>query len=135
MGFAIDRRRVLSLMSSALAATAVFGTNSASAAALVSAFAQSVAAAAQGDDALADFYRNRNYATLWTGDVDIERRHSLIAAFDAAPAHGLPAARYSSEALHAQFASVQTEGDVGRLEVAMSAAYLAYVRARGLALG
>ena len=128
MAFAIDRRRVLHLMTSALAAGAVLQTGPAYAAGLISAFAQALSAAAQDDETLAAFYRNRNYATLWTGPADEARRHSLFAALDSAGGHGLPVGRYDAAGLRELFASAQTEGDLGRLELAMSRAYLAYAR-------
>ena len=128
MTFAVDRRRALFLMTSALTVGAGLAATPGWAGALISAFAQAVSAASQDDEALAAFYRNRNYATLWTGDADVARRHSLFAAFETVHAHGLPAARYDAAALRDLFAAAQTEGDLGRLEVAVSRAYLAFVR-------
>lgn len=94
----------------------------------VSSFVQSVAGAAQPDPAVAAFYRDRIYATLWTGPGDAQRRAALLAALADAPAHGLPATRYDAHALTAAFRNAVTEGDRGRLEVAMTAAFLAYAR-------
>ena len=126
MTFEIDRRRVLHLMTSALAAGSFLPAMPAFAAGLISAFDQALAAAAQDDAALAAFYRDRNYATLWTGEADVARRQALLAAFEGASAHGLPVARYDVAALRDLFAAAQTEGDLGRLELAMSRAYLAF---------
>ena len=128
MSFAINRRGALHLMTSGLVAGAGFAASPAWAGALISAFAQALSAAAQDNEALAAFYRDRNYATLWTGTGDVARRHSLFTALETAAAHGLPVARYNGTALRAQFAAVQTEGDIGRLEVAVSQAYLDFVR-------
>ena len=128
MAFAYDRRRVLQLMTSAIAAATVLRAVPATAAGLISPFAQALAAAAREDAALAGFYRDRNYATVWTGAGDVARRLSLFTALETAPAHGLPVARYDTTALRDLIAAVQTEGDLGRLEVAMSRAYLAFVR-------
>ncbi len=128
MTFAIDRRRMLTLMTSAMAAGAVFGANPARAAGLISAYAQALSAAAEDDAVLAGFYQDRNYVTVWTGDADVERRQALFAAFETAPAHGLPAERYDAAALRQKFTTAETEGDLGRLEVAMSRAYLSFVR-------
>ena len=128
MTFAIDRRGVLGLMTSALATGAVFLAMPASAAGLISAFAQALAAAAQDDETLAGFYRDRNYATLWTGPSDDARRRSLFAALDTAAAHGLPVARYDAAGLRRMFAAADTEGDLGRLELAASRALLAFAR-------
>ena len=73
MSFAINRRGALHLMTSGLAAGAGFAANPAWAGALISAFAQALSAAAQDNEALAAFYRDRNYATLWTGTGDVAR--------------------------------------------------------------
>ena len=128
MTFAMDRRLALRLMTSALAAAAVMGTTPAVAAGLMSAFTQSLAEAAADDAVIAGFYRDHAYATLWTGPADADRRQVLLEAFDTAPAHGLPVQRYDAAQLRAHFAAAQTEGDLGRLEVEMSRAYLAYAR-------
>lgn len=125
MTFSIDRRDMLKLAGSAMAAGFALP---AAAAGLVSSFAQALSAAAQDDAVLADFYRSRNYATLWTSPADAARRQALIAALETAGAHGLPVARYDAAALRAAFASAQTEGDLGRLELAVSRAYLDFVR-------
>ncbi len=128
MTFAMDRRTALRLMTSTLAAAAVLGATPSLAAGVMSAFVQSLAEAATDDAAIATFYRDHDYATLWTGPGDAERRQVLLDAFDMAPAHALPVERYAPAQIRALFAAAQTEGDLGRLEVAMSRAYLAYVR-------
>ena len=89
-------------------------------------FNQAVAAAASGTDAMAAFYAQRSYAPLWTGPADSARRHTLLAALDQVGAHGMPVSRYDAQALRRGFAGVVTEGDRGRLEVAMTQAFLAY---------
>lgn len=89
-------------------------------------YAQAVAVALTEDAMLADYYRARNYATLWTGAEDAARRAALFAALDGASAHGLPVARYDAAALRAAFAAAVTEGDRGRLEVRMTRAFLDY---------
>ena len=128
MSFAVNRRRALFMLTSAATIGAGLAATPGWAGALVSAFAQAVSAAAQDDEGLSAFYSTHNYATLWTGAGDVARRHSLMAALETAPAHGLPVARYDAAALRDLFAAARTEGDVGRLEVAMSKAYLAFVR-------
>jgi murein L,D-transpeptidase YcbB/YkuD len=89
-------------------------------------FVQSLASAAAEDDAVAAYYAARGYRTLWTGPEDAARRALVLAAFATAADHGLPVSRYDAGALAARFASAQTEGDRGRLEVAMTRAYLAF---------
>ena len=90
------------------------------------AFAQALAADVSGSESLAAFYKTTGYEDLWTGPDDGARRLSLFSAIDQADIHGLPVARYDAAALRAAFAAVQTEGDRGRLEAAMSLAYLQY---------
>ncbi|MCB6177044.1 L,D-transpeptidase family protein [Rhodobacter sp. Har01] len=92
------------------------------------AFAQSLAASAADEAAVADWYRQTAYDTLWTGAEDADRRAALFAALDTAADHGLPPARYDAAGLRAGFAAAETEGDLGRLEVAMTRAYLAWAR-------
>ena len=89
-------------------------------------FTQAVAEAASAGEAMAAFYAARHHAPVWTGPGDAERRQVLLAALDGAALHGLPVARYDAQALRRAFAAVVTEGDRGRLEVAMTRAYLAY---------
>ncbi len=93
-----------------------------------SSFTRSVAEAAASEDAVAAFYRSRSYVPLWTGPEDSARRSALLAALDDASVHGLPTGRYDREGLIHAFRSAVTEGDRGRLEVAMTTAYLAYAR-------
>ena len=124
----MDRRAALRLMTTALAATSVLRAGAAAAEDLLSAFTQSLAKAAADHPVLAGFYRDRAYATLWTGAADAGRREVVLNAFDTAALHGLPVARYDAAALRHQFEAVQTEGELGRLEVAMSVACLAFVR-------
>ncbi|MCX7288847.1 MAG: L,D-transpeptidase family protein [Rhodobacterales bacterium] len=90
------------------------------------AFPQALAAAASEDVAIADWYRTTGYQTLWTGAADEARRAALLAAISRAPDHGLPVGRYDAKALIAAFRAATTEGDRGRVEVAMSKAYLAW---------
>lgn len=92
------------------------------------AFRQAITEAAADDAAIAGFYGERGYAAFWTGPADAPRRAALMAALAGAAAHGLPAARYDAEGLVAAFADARTEGDRGRIEVAMTRAFLDYAR-------
>ena len=123
-----NRRTVLRGMTSALAFGAVWQAGVVSASTLPSAFMQALVAEAGADVTLAGFYRDRAYQSLWTGVDDAPRRAVLLGAFEAAPDHGLPAPRYNAAVLRQAFQTAQTEGDLGRLEVAMSRALLAYAR-------
>ena len=112
------------VLGTALAIGAFWPTGQALAGDQPSAFAQSLAAAASTDEAIAAWYRANGYDTLWTGDDDIARRAALFAALETAHDHGLPASRYDLAGLKAAFGAVQTEGDRGRLELRMTEAYL-----------
>ena len=58
--------------------------------ALTSSFTRSVAEAAAADDAIAAFYRLRDYQTIWTGPADATRREAFLTALAGASAQGLP---------------------------------------------
>ncbi len=92
------------------------------------AFVQALAADISEDTALSDFYRARDYAPVWTGAADSARRSALVNVLARAGDHGLPVARYDAGALVAAARDAVTEGDRGRLEAAMSRAFLAYAR-------
>lgn len=92
----------------------------------LSGYAQAVTEAATTDPALTAFYAA--HGPIWTGAADAERRAAFLTALAQAPLHGLPAKRYGAEGLAARFASIRSERDRGLLEVAMSAAFLSYVR-------
>lgn len=92
------------------------------------AFRQGLAEAAANDEVIAAFYRDRAYAPFWTDAAAADRRAALLSALAGAGAHGLPVARYDAQALIAAFAGARTEGDRGRLEVAMTRAFLDYAR-------
>ncbi len=88
------------------------------------AMTQSLAEATQGNEILRNFYQARKYQPLWTDDA--LRLSALMAALDGASAHGLPTARYDAAALRATAQAARIEGDLARLDVALSAAYLSY---------
>lgn len=96
----------------------------------VTAFKQAVAEAAARDADIATFYRDAGYAPIWTGDDgdDRKRLREFMSAVDLADAHGLPAGRYSPEAIEAALRSVRTERDRGRVEVELSRMFLQYAR-------
>jgi murein L,D-transpeptidase YcbB/YkuD len=89
-------------------------------------FTQSLAATAAKDEAVAEWYRQTNYETLWTGPEDAGRRAALLSAIATAADHGLPVPRYDARALTAALQAAETEGDRGRVEVEMTRAYLAW---------
>ena len=93
-------------------------------------FVQTIAVEASDDEAVAAFYRESGYRTLWTGesDQDTQRRAVLLAALARAGDHGLPVARYNVAKLTAQLTTARTEGDRARAEVALTRAFLDYAR-------
>jgi murein L,D-transpeptidase YcbB/YkuD len=92
------------------------------------AFAAAIAEAAAEDEVVATFFRDRGYESFWTAPDAAPRRAALMGALDGAALHGLPAARYGAEDLRAAARAALTEGDRGRLEVALTRAFLAYAR-------
>ncbi|MEZ5911994.1 MAG: L,D-transpeptidase family protein [Paracoccaceae bacterium] len=92
----------------------------------VTPFAQSLAEAAADDADVAAFYRERDYAPLWTTAADSERRAAFLTALENAGGHGLPVSRYEAPVLRQAFLDARSEGDRGRLEVQLSKAFLQY---------
>lgn len=92
----------------------------------VGTFASVIALAVADDAAVSGFYRDHDYATLWTGAADATRRAALFAALDNANDHGLPASRYDAAGLRARFAHVTSEAQRARLELAVTRVFLTY---------
>lgn len=88
------------------------------------AFDRALAIAAADTPAIAEWYRDSDYAPLWTGPDDAARRADLLDALSGAGDHGLPPARYGRDRIVADLRAARTEGDRARLEVAMTRAYL-----------
>lgn len=94
----------------------------------VTAFKQAVAEASARDDALAQFYRGREFEGLWTGAENRNRRNALMAAFEDASIHGLPEGRYDPQAVMQEMRAASTEAEKGRMEVKLSRLFLSYAR-------
>lgn len=92
------------------------------------AFVQSLAGAAAEDAVIAEWYRTTGYEPLWTGADDADRRRALLSAIASAADHGLPVVRYDAKALTAEILAANSEGDRGRVELALTRAYLAWAR-------
>ena len=92
----------------------------------VSPFRQAVAEAAAGDPILSGFYRDHDYAPVWTSSADAVRRAALFIALDHAGDHGLPVRKYGADQLRQGFERMTSERQRGRLEVALSRAFLDY---------
>lgn len=93
---------------------------------LPSPFVQVLAGAAAQDDAIAQFYLDRDYRPLWTTPDAAPRLSALFAALDGASLHGLPVARYDAGLLRDRLRAAETEGDRARLEVDLTQAFLRY---------
>lgn len=122
---AVRAPRLRPLLLSVVLAVAPMGS---AALAQATSFTQSLAASASADEAIAAWYRKTGYETLWTGAEDAERRGAFLAAIATAADHGLPVQRYDAVALTQALRAAETEGDRGRIEVAMTRAYLAWAR-------
>ena len=94
------------------------------------AFRQAVAEGAARDEALAEFYRAREFDGIWTGtaEQDRNRRNALLAAFANAGDHGLPASVYDPETLIVRLQTATTPAEKGAMEVEMSRLFLSYAR-------
>lgn len=93
---------------------------------LPSPFVQVLAAEVSTDDAVAAFYRARDYDPIWTAEDSVQRRAALFAALSRAGDHALPVTRYDVAALTEALASARTEGDRARAEMMLTRAYLDY---------
>ena len=100
------------------------------AAAQVTAFRQAVAENAARDEALAEFYRARDFEGIWTGTTsrDRARRNALLGAFADAGDHGLPTADYDPDRIMAPLATADTADEKGAMEVYLSQLFLQYAR-------
>ena len=94
------------------------------------AYMQAVAEASVGEEAIGAFYRDQDYAPLWTGEGEVfrTRRAALIDALRSVGIHGLPEGRYDVPALIRELESARTTRDLGRLEVDLSRVFLRYAR-------
>jgi murein L,D-transpeptidase YcbB/YkuD len=90
------------------------------------AFRQALAEAAAADPTLAAFYRDRDYQPIWTSGGDAGRRAAFFAALNRAGDHALPVARYDEAGLKERLQTVASERQRGRLEAAVSTAFLTY---------
>ena len=90
------------------------------------AYRQAVAAELASSPALAEFYRERDYAPIWTSAADVDRRAALFRALTMARGHGLPPQRYDAEGLKAAFRSLASERQRGRVEARVTKAFISY---------
>jgi murein L,D-transpeptidase YcbB/YkuD len=99
-------------------------------AAKITPFKQGVAEAAGENRDLAEFYRETDYAPLWTGTdaLSTARRAALLRALEDAGLHGLPGGRYDLSGLETRLQSATSSRALGQLEVEMSTLFLQYAR-------
>ncbi len=92
------------------------------------AFRQALAEGVAANPALAAFYRETDFAPIWTGAEHAARRTALVTALATAADHGLPARRYDLPGLLEVFKAVESERDRGLAEARASLAFVQYAR-------
>ena len=130
MSFTQQRARNGFVKTTVLAIFTLFFVQLSPVQAQVTAFMQSVAEASARDEALAGFYKANGYKPIWTGtgSKDRSRRAALLKALASADDHGLPQKAYDTDFLQANLRSVQSERDLGKIEVELSRLFLEYAR-------
>ncbi|MBT9383782.1 L,D-transpeptidase family protein [Pseudooceanicola sp. CBS1P-1] len=94
-------------------------------------FRQGVAMAlADVDSGIADYYRSRDFAPVWTGEGPAydARRSALLEAVRMMPENGLPASLYTVEGLVSQMRAATSGQARGRLDVELSATFIRIAR-------
>lgn len=89
-------------------------------------FRQALAEGASFDSGVSAFYRERDFAPVWTGAEHADRRAALINALTRAGDHGLPAAKYDLPGLVAAFEAVESERDRALLEARITKVFLSF---------
>ncbi len=92
------------------------------------AFQQALAEGVAQNAALRAFYRDTDFAPLWTGAEHAARRSALVSALAQAAEHGLPAQRYDLPGLLAAFQAVESERDRGLAEARASLTFVKFAR-------
>jgi len=130
MAFSASLTRHLPNLIAGLALMFVALTTASPAAAQVTAFKQALAEAAAADEDIAAFYRENDYAAIWTGagEDHRDRRAELMRAISGAEAHGLPISRYNPDAVMNMLRAVKNPRDRGAAEVELSKVFLKYAR-------
>lgn len=123
-----SRRMQSAVLAAVLGLSAGHWGMPAAAAPQVTAYKLSLAEKVADDPAVARFYRQRDFAPVWTGDEGAERRAAFLAALAKAVDHGLPQARYDPQALISDFHSVQSGDARGALEARMSRVFVRYAQ-------
>lgn len=89
-------------------------------------YRQSVAVAAVDDADLTRFYRENDYAPIWTDGSEIAKRRlqALFHAIAMAEYHGLPLERYQADRLRARISAIGNIEESGAVDVAISRTFL-----------
>ncbi len=97
-------------------------------AAAFSAERQAIAEMSAQNDALASFYRDRDFAPLWTGEGEAftARRFALMEALEQAGNHGLPTGEYDANELRAAFGNAASAHQRGQAEALATRMFLDY---------
>lgn len=120
------RKAGVGLALAALVVTVHLGTPLPADAQQFPAFRQALAEGASANEGVSAFYRARDYAPLWTGADQEDRRSALVTALSRAADHGLPVARYDIDGLLAAVAEIRSERDRGMVEARITETFLKY---------
>lgn len=99
----------------------------------VTAYKQAVAENIADNDSVAAFYRDRDFAPVWTGagEEDRARRLALIEAFALADDHGLPRGRYNADVLMQRMMQATDGRSRGLLEIELTNTFLRFANDLG----
>ncbi len=124
------RNKLFSIITMVALIAGVFAAPGAQAQTQVTAFMQSVAAAAASDRDVAAFYKANGYKPIWTGSGgrDRARRQALLREIAKADDFGLPGQSYETDLLKANMRAVSSERDLALIEVELSKLFLRYAR-------
>jgi murein L,D-transpeptidase YcbB/YkuD len=121
-------RVMLRKFAASVAVVLALGLASESRAQQFPAFRQALAESVAEDPKVSAFYRDTDYAPLWTEAAHAPRREALLNALSRAPEHGLPSARYDVPGLIAAFEAVETEQDRAKLEAKVTKVFVQFAR-------
>ncbi len=94
----------------------------------VTPFMSAIAEGAALEPELAAFYRNNGFEPVWVGEGPefTARRAALLAALQKAGDHALPIDSYNLPALKTAMSRIDTQRDLGRVEVMLSRTFVKY---------
>ncbi|MCG6904140.1 MAG: L,D-transpeptidase family protein [Rhodobacter sp.] len=91
---------------------------------------QAVAESAAKDADIAAFYKANGYKPIWTGkgSKDRNRRSALLKVLKNAGDHALPVGSYNIELLETNLRKIDSQRELGQIEVELSRIFLKYAR-------